>query len=144
MTKISRNFTLEELCASQTAKAKGIKNQPGTQEIVCLTALTQAVLQPLREWWGKPIVIGSGYRCPALNKAVGGVSNSQHMKGQAVDLFIDGDKAKGQRWFSYIRNHLSFDQLIWEHNAKGTYWVHVSFDPFGCNRKQVIDNLLKK
>ena len=147
MTKLSRNFTLEELCASQTAKAKGIKNQPGTQEIVCLTALTQAVLQPLREWWCKPIVIGSGYRCPALNKAVGGVSNSQHMKGQAVDLFIDGDKAKGQRWFEYIRNHLPFDQLIWEHNSKtGAYWVHVSFvyPDFGKNRHKVIDLLEKK
>jgi len=144
MTKLSRNFTLEELCASQTAKAKGIKNQPGIQEIVCLTALTQAVLQPLREWWGKPIVIGSGYRCPALNKAVGGVSNSQHMKGQAVDLFIDGDKKKGRQWMEWIADHCDFDQLIWEHNAKGTYWVHVSYDPFGCNRRHVISNLLKK
>ena len=144
MTKLSRNFTLEELCASQTAKAKGIKNQPSTQEIVCLTALTQAVLQPLREWWGKPIVIGSGYRCPALNKAVGGVSNSQHMKGQAVDLFIDGDKKKGCQWMEWIADHCDFDQLIWEHNAKGTYWVHVSYDPFGCNRRHIISNMLKK
>ena len=144
MTKLSRNFTLEELFASQTAKSKGIKNQPSTQEIVCLTALTQAVLQPLREWWGKPIVIGSGYRCPALNKAVGGVSNSQHMKGQAVDLFIDGDKKKGRQWMEWIADNCDFDQLIWEHNTKGTYWVHVSFDPFGCNRRHVISNLLKK
>lgn len=144
MTKLSRNFTLEELCASNTAKAKGIKNQPGTQEIVCLTALAQYVLQPLREWWGKPIVITSGYRSPELNKAVGGVQNSQHMKGQAVDLFLDGDLKRGDCWIDYIRNHLPFDQLIYEHNAKGTYWVHVSFDPYGCNRKQVILGLLKK
>lgn len=144
MIKLSRNFTLEELTASATAKHHGIDNTPSAQEIVCLTALAQSVLQPLREWWGKPITIGSGYRSAALNKAVGGVSNSQHMKGQAVDLFIDGDKAKGQRWFNYIRDHLPFDQLIWEHNAKGTYWVHVSFDPYGCNRKQVINELLKK
>lgn len=144
MTKVSRNFTLEELCASNTAKAKGIKNQPGAQEIVCLTSLTQHVLQPLREWWGKPIVIASGYRCPELNRAVGGVQNSQHMKGQAVDLFLDGDLKKGDRWIDYISNHLPFDQLIYEHNANGTFWVHVSFDPFGCNRKQVILGLLKK
>lgn len=144
MIKLSRNFTLEELTASATAKHHGIGNTPSAQEIVCLTALAQNVLQPLREWWGKPITIGSGYRSAALNKAVGGVNNSQHMKGQAVDLFIDGDKTKGQRWFNYIRDHLPFDQLIWEHNTKGTYWVHVSFDPYGCNRKQVINELLKK
>jgi len=144
MVKLSRNFTLEELTASSTAKQKGIKNVPGTQEVACLTALAQNVLQPLRDWWGKPITIGSGYRCPELNKAVGGVQNSQHMKGQAVDLCIDGDMAKGRKWFEYIKSHLTFDQVIFEHNAKGTYWVHVSFDPFGCNRKQVINELLKK
>lgn len=144
MVKLSRNFTLEELCASSTAKQKGINNEPGRQEIACLTAVVQNVLQPLREWWGNPITIGSGYRCPELNKAVGGVSNSQHMKGQAVDLCINGDKDKGRKWFDYIKNHLPFDQVIWEHNSKGSYWVHVSFDPFGCNRKQVINELLKK
>lgn len=144
MIKLSRNFTLEELTASATAKARGIKNVPGTQEIANLAALVQNVLQPLRDWWGKPITIGSGYRCPELNKAVGGVQNSQHMKGQAVDLCIDGDMAKGRKWFEYIKTFLTFDQVIWEHNSKGTYWVHVSFDPFGCNRKQVINELLKK
>lgn len=144
MTRLSRNFTLEELCASSTANAHGITNKPGTQEIVNLAALVQNVLQPLREWWGKPIAIGSGYRCQALNKAVGGVSNSQHVSGQAADLCIDGNIEKGRKWFQYIRNHLTFDQLIFEHNSKGSYWVHVSFDPFGCNRKQVIENLLKK
>ena len=141
---LSKNFTLAELCASDTAKAKGIKNEPGTQEVANLTALAVKVLQPLRDWWGKEVKIGSGYRCPALNKAVGGVYNSQHVTGQAADLCIDGDKGKGMMWFSYIRNHLEFDQLIWEHNANGNYWVHVSFRADGKNRKQVIDNLLKK
>ena len=142
--KITQHFTLEELCASATAKAKGIKNQPGTQELINLTALCVAVLEPLRTWFGREIKIGSGYRCPVLNAAVGGVSNSQHMKGQAADLCIDGDLEKGKKWFNYIRNHLLFDQLIWEHNAKGTYWVHVSYDAQGLNRGQVIENLLKK
>ena len=142
--RLSKNFTLSELCASDTAQAKGIKNDPVTQEIVNLTALCSNVLQPLREWWGKEVKIGSGYRCAALNKAVGGVNNSQHMKGEAADLCIDGDIEKGKKWFGYIRNHLTFDQLIWEHNAKGTYWVHVSYRVDGLNRKQVINNLLKK
>lgn len=142
--RLTQHFTLGELTASDTAKAKGIRNVPGTQEVANLTALAVAVLEPLRQWWGKEVKIGSGYRCPALNKAVGGVSNSQHMAGQAADLCIDGDKEKGKKWFSYIRNHLLFDQLIWEHNAKGNYWVHVSYDATGRNRGQVIENLLKK
>lgn len=143
-TRISKNFTLEELCASETAKAKGISNNPGQTDIVNLCALTHKVLQPLRDWWGKEVKIGSGYRSYALNKAVGGVSNSQHMKGEAVDLCIDGDMAKGRSWFQYIRQHCQFDQLIWEHNAKGSYWVHVSYRADGNNRRQVIENLLKK
>ena len=142
--KITQHFTLEELCASATAKAKGIKNVPGNQELINLTALCVAVLEPLRQWFGREVKIGSGYRCPVLNAAVGGVSNSQHMKGQAADLCIDGDMEKGKKWFNYIRNHLVFDQLIMEHNAKGTYWVHVSYDAQGRNRGQMIENLLKK
>ena len=142
--RLTKNFTLAELCASDTAKAKGIKNEPGTQEIINLTALATKVLQPLRSWWGQEVKIGSGYRCPKLNAAVGGVSNSQHMKGQAADLCIDGNMTKGKKWFNYIRDYLEFDQLIWEHNAKGTYWIHVSFCNDGTNRKQVINNLLKK
>lgn len=145
-TNVSMHFTLEELCASSTAKAKGISNKPNQQQIVNLVYLAAHVLEPLRVAMNEPIKIGSGFRCEALNKAVGGVGNSQHMKGQAADLCIDGNIEKGKRWFNYIRQHLPFDQLIWEHNTKGSYWVHVSFvhPDFGRNRRQVIDNLLKK
>lgn len=145
-TPITMHFTLEELYASATAKAKGINNKPNVQQIINLVYLTAYVLEPLRVAMNEPIKIGSGFRCEALNKAVGGVSNSQHMKGQAVDLCIDGDIKKGKKWFDYIRKNIPFDQLIWEHNAKGSYWVHVSFvfPDFGRNRRQVIENLLKK
>ena len=142
--RISKNFTLEELTASATAKAKGIRNEPGQTDIVNLCGLVHNVLQPLRNWWGKEVKIGSGYRSLALNRAVGGVSNSQHMKGEAADLCIDGDMAKARSWFQYIKQHCEFDQLIMEHNAKGTYWVHVSYRCDGKNRKQVINDLLKK
>ena len=142
--RLSKNFTLAEMCASDTAKSKGIKNEPDTQAVVNLTALCAHVLQPLRNWWGNEVKIGSGYRCAKLNAAVGGVKNSQHMTGQAADLCIDGDKQKGWHWFNFIKDHLDFDQLIWEHNAKGSYWVHVSYCADGKNRRQVIDNLLKK
>ena len=138
---------MEELYASATAKAKGINNKPNAQQMINLVYLCAYVLEPLRVAMKEPIKIGSGFRCEALNKAVGGVSNSQHMKGQAVDLCIDGDLKKGKKWFEYIKNHLPFDQLIWEKNPKtGSYWVHVSYvyPDFGRNRRQVIENLLKK
>lgn len=143
-TRISRNFTLEEMTASDTAKAKGIRNVPGTQELVNLCALVHNVLQPLRTAYGKEVKIGSGYRCQALNRAVGGVTGSQHLNGEAADLCIDGDISRGKWWFNWIRQHCDFDQLIWEHNSKGSYWVHVSYKACGQNRRQVIDNLLKK
>ena len=143
---VTMHFTIEELFASATAKAKGIDNTPNMQQMINLVYLAAYVLEPLRMAMDEPIKIGSGFRCQKLNKAVGGVYNSQHMKGQAADLCIDGDIAKGKRWFNYIKDHLPFDQLIWEHNAKGTYWVHVSFvfPDFGKNRKIVINNLQKK
>ena len=143
-TRISKNFTLDELLASDTAKQKGIINAPGIVEVCNLCALVHHVLQPLRDAMNEPIKIGSGYRCTRLNQAVGGVANSQHTKGEAADLCIDGDKLKGKRWFDWIKSHCEFDQLIWEHNSKGNYWVHVSFRSDGQNRHQVIDNLLKK
>lgn len=143
-TRISKNFTLDELTASATAKQMRIINAPGVDEVCNLCALVHNVLQPLRDAMGESIKIGSGYRCPQLNKAVGGVSNSQHMKGEAADLCIDGDLKKGRKWMTWIMEHCDFDQLIWEHNAKGTYWVHVSFRSDGKNRRQVISDLLKK
>lgn len=142
-TRISKNFTLEEFTASVTAKDKGITNVPSTQQVVNLCALVHHVLQPLRDAMGHEVKIGSGYRCPRLNQAVDGASDSQHMKGEAADLCIDGDKTKGRRWFTWIQSHCDFDQLIWEHNKKGSYWVHVSYRSDGKNRKRVIGDLLK-
>ena len=141
------HFTIEEMYASDTARRLGIDNKPTTQKMINLVYLCAFVLEPLRVAMNEPIKIGSGYRCEKLNKAVGGVYNSQHLKGQAADLCIDGDLKKGKRWFNYIKDHLPFDQLIWEHNQKtGSYWVHVSyvFPDFGKNRRKVINNLEKK
>ena len=145
-TNVTMHFTIEELYASKTANEKGINNKPSVREMVNLVYLAAYVLEPLRKAMGKPIIISSGYRCEKLNKAVGGVYNSQHMKGQAADIDIQGDMAFGKKIFEYIRDHLPFDQLIWEHSKNGTYWVHVSFvyPDFGKNRKKVINDLLKK
>ena len=145
-TPVTMHFTIEELYASETAKRLGIDNKPTTQKMIHLVYLAAYVLEPLRVAMNRPIHISSGYRCEKLNKAVGGVYNSQHLKGQAVDIDIQGDMAFGRKIFDYIKNHLPFDQLIWEHNAAGVYWVHVSFvfPDFGKNRKKVINNLEKK
>lgn len=143
-TRISKNFTLDELTASATAKVKGIINAPGIDEVCSMCALVHHVLQPLRDEMGEPIKIGSGYRCTRLNNAVGGVKNSQHIRGEAADLCIDGDLKKGRKWFEWIKAHCDFDQLIWEKNPKtGAYWVHVSYRCDGKNRKQVINNMIK-
>ena len=145
-TNITMHFTIEEMYASDMAKRLGIDNKPSIQKMINLVYLCAFVLEPLRVAMGKPIKISSGYRCEKLNKAVGGVYNSQHLKGQAADIDIQGDMEFGRKIFDYIKNHLPFDQLIWEHTASGTYWVHVSFvfPDFGKNRKIVINNLQKK
>ena len=146
MTKVTMHFTIEELYDSDTAKRLGIDNKPPMQQMINLVYLAAYVLEPLRVAMKRPIILSSGFRCQELNRKVGGVSNSQHLKGQAADISIEGDMAFGRKIFDYIRDHLPFDQLIWEHNAAGVYWVHVSYihPDFGTNRKNVIENLKKK
>ena len=143
-TPVTMHFTIEEMYASDTAKRLGINNKPNMQQMINLVYLCAYVLEPLRVAMGEPIKIGSGFRCEKLNKAVGGVYNSQHLKGQAADLCIDGDIQKGRKWFEWIKAHCEFDQIIFEHNSAGSYWVHVSYRADGQNRKQVINEMLKK
>lgn len=129
-----KHFTLGELCASTTADAHGIKNTPPLQEAGNLKALAENVLDPLREWYGRPILVNSGYRCPQLNRLVGGANNSQHMRGEAADITA-GSKEENRKLLNYIRWHLPYDQLIDEKNLS---WVHVSFCRDGKNRKQFL------
>lgn len=128
-------FTLKELCKSETARRKGIDNTPGPEEESNLHALVDNILDPLRGAWGKPIVVTSGYRCPALNKAVGGAASSQHMKGQAADIeAYSRSKADNKTLFELLRKlGLPFDQLINEFDYD---WIHVSFGP--QNRRTVL------
>lgn len=128
-----RYFTIKELTASATAIRKKIDNTPTTDIMVNLIDLVEAILDPLREWYGKPIYINSGYRCKALNKAVGGARNSQHTKGQAVD-FDTRSKKDNEKLFNYIKDNMEFDQLIDEKNYS---WIHVSYNK-KYNRKQVL------
>lgn len=130
-------FTIKELCASDTARRKGIENEPTPEIVRNLTALVDNILDPLREAWGKPIIVNSGYRCDALNKAVGGVPSSQHRFGQAVDLDV-GSRADNMKLFNLIEElDLPFDQLCFEkgNTAVGPDWVHVSYSP--RNRREI-------
>lgn len=129
-----KHFTIDELCRSDTARSRGIDNTPAEEVKRNLTALVANVLDPLREWYGKPIYVNSGYRCTALNKAVGGVANSQHLTGQAADIDVN-DRAENRKLMKHIEDNLDFDQLIWEN---GGAWVHVSYRADGKNRRQVL------
>lgn len=127
-----KHFTIGELCASGTARAKGIDNTPPEAVRGNLEALVGNILDPLREAWGKPLAVTSGYRCPALNKLVGGVSNSQHITGHAADIST-GNAVDNRRLYQLVQDlKLPYDQLIDEH---GFSWIHVSYDPVR-NRRQ--------
>ena len=135
---ITKNFKLEEFAKSETAQRKGIDNSIPAELIPNIKALCENVLQPLRDYAEVPIVISSGYRCPALNKAVGGSATSQHMKGEAADIIIPSKKV-GLQWFEWMRTHLTYNQLIWETNSRGGSWIHVGYKRTGKNKMQVLN-----
>lgn len=142
--KLTDNFTLEELTYSNTAKSRGIDNTPNATAIKNLKTLCEKILQPTREWYGKPIHINSGYRCKALNKAVGGATNSNHLYGYAVDLVgYDHTMKESKKIFDYIKTHFVVSELLWEHNKYGSYWVHVAFNTYNLKNK-VNDNFYQK
>ncbi len=116
-------FTIDEFCRSDTAKRRGIDNTL-PDELRVAAEYTLSRLDAIREAYGKPIVITSGYRCAALNKAVGGKPTSQHLKAQAADLKWDTEL------LSFILQRCKFDQLIEEHSGN-TRWIHISFKQTG-------------
>ncbi len=132
---LSKHFTLAELTFSATAAAEHISNEPDAAAVASLGALCAAVLEPLREALGGPISISSGFRGPVLNKRVGGVADSQHLFGMAVDIQSAGMSvlALFQR---VIAMGLPFDQIIYEARDRNTKWVHVSHRP-GNNRGDI-------
>ena len=145
---LSKNFTLKEMTKSVTAKRLGIDNTPNDEQIAFMRELCEAVLQPLRDELG-PITISSGLRVPALNKAIGGSSTSQHcaMRGAAADIdMCNGSTCNGKNKevFDYIKDNLVFDQLIWEFgDDKCPDWVHVSYH-YGHNRSQILKAVKRK
>ena len=135
--QLSEHFRLRELLYSHYAEQRGIINLPRTPEIIpALRKLCREVLEPLRQAMGKPVLISSGYRTPCVNYCVGGVKNSQHVRGEAADLHCRTEQ-QARAYYNYIRVHLNYDQLLLEHSRKrGSWWVHVSYTTRRENRRE--------
>ena len=126
--KLSENFSLKEVVRSSTAKKLGIDNTPNEEHLQNLQVVVNEIAQPLRDHFGKPVRINSGYRSPALNDAIGGSKKSQHSKGEALDLEIDG--VSNLEVADWICDNCDYDQVILEfyNPAEGpnSGWVHAS------------------
>lgn len=125
--QISKNFTLEELYNSETARQKKINNQPNLKQQEKLIELVLNILQPIRNKWGKPIYVNSGYRSEALNKAVGGAKTSQHLTGEAADITSENNLELWKLITNMIqKKEITVGQCIWEKGDKSPRWIHIS------------------
>lgn len=136
--KLTENLSLAEVIYSATALRKGIVNKPTITHLINLKEVAKNIFQPCREHFGKPLRVTSGYRSKELNKAIGGSNNSQHSKGEALDM-QSTEGYTNRDLFMYIKDHLSFDQLIGEFpdNVGEFAWVHCSYKTEG-NRGEVL------
>lgn len=139
--KITENFTLEELIKTNTAL--GIDNTPTPEAIENLKNIAIKILQPIRDQFKVPVIVTSGYRSPAYNKAIGGAVGSQHMKGEAVDIDLGN---KNGEVFWWIIENLEWDQIIWEKGSAppngNPDWIHISLKKHN-NRKMVTRAVVK-
>ena len=137
--QLSKNLSLKEAIKSNTASRLGIDNRPEDWEIDNLRAIAENVFQPIRDHFGVPVGVSSGYRSKKLNKAIGGSKYSQHMIGEALDLDADiYGRITNADIFNYVKENLEWDQMIWEFgDDEEPNWVHVSYKESGRNRKQI-------
>ncbi len=138
--KLSKNLSLSEVTYSKTALRKDIDNTPTDEHIENLKYLAENVFQPMRDHFGVPIYISSGYRSPELNKAIGGSPRSFHCHGMALDLDQDGRNKGISNYdvFYYIHDNLPFTELIWEFgDGINPDWVHVALARGRENEKQI-------
>lgn len=122
----SEFFKLSEFTKSCTAAKYHINNTPSADVVKNLQYGVDMVLDPLRRLHGKPVIIGSGYRCPTLNKLVGGVANSWHMKGNAADIHINS-LTEATELFNFLKEIPSVDTVLFEHSTS-SQWLHVQWD----------------
>ena len=136
---ISEHISYREGVYSITATRLGIDNTPEDDQLHFMEIIAEKVFEPLREWVGGPIKINSFYRCPELNKAIGGSATSQHCKGQAMDIDDTLGRATNAEMFHWIKENLDFDQMIWEFgDDDNPDWVHVSYVSEEKNRNRCL------
>ena len=139
MKNISEHISYKEGVYSITALRLGLNNDPTKTHLTNMELLAEKIFEPLRKHVGGPIKINSFYRGPELNKAIGGSSNSQHCKGQAIDIDDVYGYMSNADMYEYIKNNLSFDQMIWEFgNSDNPDWVHVSYVNEEANRNRCL------
>ena len=136
---LTENISLKELTKSESATRFGISNEPTEEALSNLQKLATHILQPVRDHFGKPLIITSGYRSPELCVKIGSTTTSQHTKGQASDFEIGGIANKDLS--DWIHQNLDYDQLIlefWKPEDPNSGWVHCSYKGEGQNRKQYL------
>ena len=139
MERISEHISYKEGIKSNTATRLGIKNTPDDYQITNMVNIGVNVFEPLRKYVGGPIRISSFYRCEKLNRAIGGSSRSQHCEGRAIDLDDTLGHKTNAEMYKYIKDNLSFDQLIWEFgDDTNPDWIHVSYVHPDENRKRCL------
>lgn len=121
--QLSPHFALSEMTVSQTASRKGLPNQPGLAQVAALKLLCLNVLEPVRAHFDRPVIVTSGYRSPAVNKACGGAASSQHCLGEAADFTVPG--VRNIDLAQWLMRNLKYDQLIYEFGESG--WIHCSW-----------------
>ena len=136
---ISKHVSYKEGVYSITATRRGINNDPNDEQLSNMELLAEKVFEPLREWVDGPIKINSFFRCPELNKAIGGSSKSQHCHGQAIDIDDTYGKVANSEMYHYIKENLDFDQMMWEFGDEDNpNWVHVSYVSEEDNRRRCL------
>ena len=136
---ISEHISYKEGVYSRTATRLDIDNEPNNEQMDNMCLLAQEVFEPLRMWVGGPIKINSFFRSPKLNKTIGGSTKSQHCHGQAIDLDDTFGRATNAEMFDFIKEHLDFDQMIWEFGDEDNPdWVHVSYVSEDKNRNRCL------
>ena len=137
--QITPHFSYHEMTRLAWAERHHVNNDPDCLQLAALENLCRVLLEPLRGKFG-PIRINSGFRSQRVNEGVHGVGNSKHLSGEAVDIYLP-DEETGRAYFRFIKQHVDFDQLLFEYNRFGAMWIHCSvcLDPKE-NRHQAIMN----
>ena len=136
---ISKHISYKEGVYSNTATRRGINNTPNDEQLNNMETVAEEIFEPLRAYVNGPIKINSFFRCPELNKAIGGSSKSQHCKGQAIDIDDTFGYMTNAEMYYFIKEHLDFDQIIWDFGSDDNPdWVHISYVSPGKNRNRCL------